>query len=550
MRWFLVMVVGVSFTVLTLLWVSPVGATVPGENGLIAFQSDRDGDYWSDIYTIESDGTDLTRLTHSPFSSKAPTWSPDGQRIAFTQDTGVGFWSIVVMNADGTDQHAITTSPHSLADPAWSPDGSTIAFLNSYPDRRRPPDIFLISVDGSNSRRLTSSDAGDWGPEWSPDGLRIAFGRFTAPDQVLIIDVDGSNEVRLSRDTPPTSEGGQPSWAPHGRTIAVYRGAEPGVRKGNVWLHAVDGSAAPIALADNPSPGFGGNPAWSPDGSLIVAQDGERGLELWNSDGSDSTKLTTYVATDDGGNVGDAEPEWQPVNPYPMGLVDPAFGEWHLRDASGKVVSFFYGNPGDYPFMGDWDCDGIDTPGLYRQSDGYVYLRNSNTQGNADLAFYFGNPGDIPIAGDFNGDGCDTVSIYRPSQSQVFIVNMLGSADTGLGAADHDYYFGDPGDTPFVGDFDGDGTDTIGLYRQTTGFVYYRNTHTQGTADNQFYFGNPQDRFVTNDWNHDGIDSPAIYRPGTTTHYFRFNNTEGNADARYIWGEPDWLPVTGSYTHN
>jgi hypothetical protein len=246
----------------------------------------------------------------------------------------------------------------------------------------------------------------------------------------------------------------------------------------------------------------------------------------------------------------DGFPAWQPVNPYPMGLVDPASGVWHLRDATGEVTSFYYGNPGDYPFMGDWDCDGIDTPGLYRQTDGYVYLRNSNTQGVADLAFFFGNPGDIPIAGDFNGDGCDTVSVYRPSQSQVFVINTLGSADTGLGAADHDYYFGDPGDTPFVGDFDGDGTDTIGLYRQTTGFVYYRNTHTQGTADNQFYFGNPQDRFVAADWNHDGIDTPAVYRPGTTTHYFRFNNTQGDADARYIWGEPDWLPVTGTYTHN
>ena len=46
---------------------------------------------------------------------------------------------------------------------------------------------------------------------------------------------------------------------------------------------------------------------------------------------------------------------------------------------------FYFGNPGDYPFMGDWDCDDVDTPGLYRQSDGYVYLRNSNTQGIADV---------------------------------------------------------------------------------------------------------------------------------------------------------------------
>jgi dipeptidyl aminopeptidase/acylaminoacyl peptidase len=532
MRWCVGIVVAVSVTALTLLWVSPVGATVPGENGLIAFASDRDGDL--EIYVVKPDGTGLTRLTHSSGSDTSPAWSPDGQQIAFVRNTGTGR-SIVVMNADGSDQRVIAAAPSGGSHPAWSPDGSTIAFESVR--HGGVADIYLMSADGSNPRRLAATSTTDWGPEWSPDGLRVAFARGTAEGNVYIIGIDGSNEVRLTPDHP---RGVQPSWAPHGRTIAAsYR---------HVWLHDAEDSVAPIPLAEDPGSDFGENPAWSPDASLIAVQDPDEGLELWRSDGSESFPLTTPKASV--ALTGDIEPAWQPVNPYPMGLVDTIGGVWHLRDATGEVVSFFYGNPGDYPFMGDWDCDGIDTPGLYRQTDGYAYLRNSNTQGVADLAFFFGNPGDVPIVGDFDGDGCDTVSIYRPSQSQVFIVNMLGSADTGLGAADYDYYFGDPGDTPFVGDFDGDGTDTIGLYRQTTGFVYYRNTHTQGTADNQFYFGDPQDRFVTADWNDNGIDSPAIYRPGNTTHYFRFNNTEGNADARYIWGEPDWLPVTGSYTHN
>ncbi|MCJ7781057.1 MAG: hypothetical protein MUQ27_09540, partial [Acidimicrobiia bacterium] len=57
-----------------------------------------------------------------------------------------------------------------------------------------------------------------------------------------------------------------------------------------------------------------------------------------------------------------------------FGLVDPSSGVWHLYDGSTEVGYFYFGNPGDYPMMGDWNCDGIDTPGLYRQSDGYVYL--------------------------------------------------------------------------------------------------------------------------------------------------------------------------------
>jgi hypothetical protein len=119
-----------------------------------------------------------------------------------------------------------------------------------------------------------------------------------------------------------------------------------------------------------------------------------------------------------------------------VGVVDQTQGLWYLRDAgNGATTSFYFGNPGDFPIMGDWDCDGIDTPGLYRRSDGFVYLRNSNTVGVADIPFFFGDPGDIPLAGDFNKDGCDTVSIYRPSQARIFVINELGANDGGLGAA-------------------------------------------------------------------------------------------------------------------
>ncbi|MEX2651740.1 MAG: hypothetical protein WD473_04740 [Acidimicrobiia bacterium] len=128
-----------------------------------------------------------------------------------------------------------------------------------------------------------------------------------------------------------------------------------------------------------------------------------------------------------------------------IGIVDTATGEWYLHNPSdGATTRFFYGNPGDLPMVGDWDCDGDETPGLYRQSDGFVYLRNSNSQGDADIRFFFGNPGDIPLAGDFNGDNCDTVSIYRPSEGRVFINNALGANDGGLGAADFSYLLWQP----------------------------------------------------------------------------------------------------------
>jgi hypothetical protein len=231
-----------------------------------------------------------------------------------------------------------------------------------------------------------------------------------------------------------------------------------------------------------------------------------------------------------------------------VGLADPVTGLWHLMDRDGDVASFYFGNPGDVPFMGDWDCDGIDTPGLYRQSDGFVYLRNANTTGIADIEFFFGNPGDQPIAGDFNGNGCDTVSIYRPAEGRFFIINVLGSASTGLGAAEFDYPFGDPGDKPFVGDFNGNGTDTVGLHRESTGRVYFRNSHTAGVADASFIFGDPGDRFVAGDWTNDGKDTPVLFRSSDKLLYFRFTNTEGVADqVSQPGGEAEWTPVAGYF---
>ncbi len=249
------------------------------------------------------------------------------------------------------------------------------------------------------------------------------------------------------------------------------------------------------------------------------------------------------------GPGGNAEPgpgpDPQPTIHDSVGLADPATGVWRLRSPDSDVSVFYYGNPGDVPLVGDWDCDEIETPGLYRQSDGFVYLRNSNTQGNADLEFYFGDPGDVPLAGDFNGDGCDTVSLYRRSEGRVYVINRLGDGSGGLGAAEYAYYFGNPGDKAFVGDFGGNGTDTIGLHRESTGLVYFRNSNTQGIADFEFYFGDPGDRIIAADWSGDGVDTVGIYRPSVSRFYFRFTNTQGNADAELGWGEPSWFPVAG-----
>jgi hypothetical protein len=233
-----------------------------------------------------------------------------------------------------------------------------------------------------------------------------------------------------------------------------------------------------------------------------------------------------------------------------VGVVDPGNGHWTLRDENTNTKTILYGNPQDEPFMGDWDCDGVDTPGLYRRSDGFAYLRNSNSTGVADITFVFGNPGDLPLIGDFDGDGCDTLSIYRPSEARIYVINRLGTNGGGLGAADLSYDYGNPGDIPVAGDWDGDGSDSAGLRRPSDGFVYLRNSNSTGNADISFFYGDPGDLPVAGDWNDDGIDSFGLFRPGNATFYLKNGNGTGVADLSFALGPSTGVPVSGRFDLN
>jgi hypothetical protein len=224
-----------------------------------------------------------------------------------------------------------------------------------------------------------------------------------------------------------------------------------------------------------------------------------------------------------------------------IGQQDPSKGHWALADSSG-VSSFYFGNPGDVPMTCDWDGDGLDTVGLYRPSNGFLYLRNSNTQGMAEVQIFYGNPSDQPVCGDWNGDGVDTIGIYR-TFTQTF---HLRNSNT-QGVADLSFVFGDPGDEPFAGDWDGDGRDTVGLYRPSTGRVYVTNQNQTGVAEFDVYFGNPGDRFVVGDWDQDGRDSFGIFRPSEVTFYL--TNEIGSATAELVisFGTIDSRPVAGEW---
>jgi Tol biopolymer transport system component len=499
---------------------------------------------YKDVWVMKVDGTGKANLTPSTPSgtNEQPAWSPDGSKIAFTSNRD-GASDIFVMNARGSGVTNLTRSATSTDEEAtWSPDGSAIAFISDRSGASR--DLYVMTTDGSDVRRLTTA-MGAYQPAWSPDGRHILFSSSADGDPDLwMVDPDGSNLGHLT-DSPDTEFAGD--WESVNRPpVAVDDGpfyVRPGVTFAgpSVLVNDSDPDGESLTAKLVTGPSHAASFKFSMDGTFTYRHDGSAVL-------SDSF---TYRAMDTRSGVSSTATVTVKIGvPHTVGLVDPGSGLWRLRDTAGVVTGFYYGVPGDYPFVGDWDCDGEDTVGLYRQSDGYAYLRNSNTQGVADVTFFFGDPGDVPIAGDFNGNGCDTLSIYRPSEARFYIINQLGQDGGGLGAADYSFLFGDAGDKPVVGDWDRDGIDEIGLHRESSGFFYYRNTLSTGIAHGQFYFGDPGDRFVAGDWGIvDGADTPGLFRPSNLVFYFRHDLTQGNADSQFTWtgAGSSWLPVAGDF---
>jgi TolB protein len=170
----------------------------------------------SNIAVINIDGTGLKQLTHDATARNIrPDWSPDGGKIAFARGP-VGNEQIYTMNADGSGVVRLT-NPNSggrANAPDWSPDGRRIVFQSNRgsTDRARVDQIYVMNADGSDQRRLTNYPGQDADPEWSPDGRMIAFERSIEPrkiDQVFVITADGGQPAPL---TALPSASGHPAW--------------------------------------------------------------------------------------------------------------------------------------------------------------------------------------------------------------------------------------------------------------------------------------------------------------------------------------------------
>jgi Tol biopolymer transport system component len=151
------------------------------------------------VWLVDRDGGNLQQLTTNRMDDLAPTWSADGQRIAF--DSYRDFeYSIYVMDADGSSQRKLTTGGNGDWGATIAPAGDTVVFAST---RTGDGDIYAIDLAGQGPYQRLTATAGEREmiPAFNPDGTKIAFvaDRDGGRD-IWAMNPDGSQQVRLSRD--------------------------------------------------------------------------------------------------------------------------------------------------------------------------------------------------------------------------------------------------------------------------------------------------------------------------------------------------------------
>jgi Tol biopolymer transport system component len=314
----------------------------------LAFVSDRVGNY--EIYVIRSDGSSPINVSNNPGNDSKPTWSPNGNLLAF-QSTAFGIRvfdttsEAFIFSSNDPSDEVFSWSPdssriafHSLrnrdnrweiftigindyfeprqltkdsmrdnACAAWSPDGQLIGFTSGDASSvaLSVGDLFVMRPDGSDVRWLAESDDKNWIEcpyfSWSPDSNWIAL--YDLHGLVIVDIATGTTAYPVEADL-CISEA--PSWSPNGKFIAFTSNfCTRQSKEDEIFVLDID-LLEILQLTDNTSSDY--YPVWSPDGKQIAfvsTRDGNREIYLMQANGSEQVNLTNNPAND-------FSPSWQP----------------------------------------------------------------------------------------------------------------------------------------------------------------------------------------------------------------------------------------------
>jgi len=323
--------------------------------------------------------------------------------------------------------------------------------------------------------------------------------------------------------------------------VSFYQGLECRTNTANPAQMSVHGTGRAIDIFIPMAGGAADNTAGDPVANWLITHAERIGIQLviwdrsvWQASLS-GEKLRAYSG--------------------PIPHIDHIHAEVTIEAASKQTAWFHDGGPSQPPYgtpeppkewyvlMGDWDGDGVKTPGMFHIPTHRWILSNHNSGGGVDADFHWGGGStDVPVVGDWNGDGKDTPGLYNLA-THVWTLSNFNAAH----GVDAQFAWGGGLQAPIVGDWNGDGIDTPGLYNPVTHTWTLSNVNAAHGVDAQFAWGGGNDVPVVGDWNGDGKDTPGLYNRDTHTWSLSNFNAPHGVDDKFQWGGGDALPIVGDW---
>jgi hypothetical protein len=265
-----------------------------------------------------------------------------------------------------------------------------------------------------------------------------------------------------------------------------------------------------------------------------------------------------------------------------IGIFRPETGEWFLdHNGNGRwdgcnvdICLKSFGSPGGFPIVGKWSRNGLSNLGIFNSATGTWQL---DTNGNGvwegcsvdTCVSSFGQPGDLPVRRELTGATQTIIGTYTPkitstvrrktvTQQGLWKFDLNGNERLDSCSIDEcDQSFGTQSDLPIVGDWNGTGSEEIGVFKPTTGQWYVDrngNGRWDGCRRDKCFgpFGLEGDLPVVGDWDGTKNIRIGVFRPGTGQWLLDMNGN-GKWDGCQVdtciesFGQQGDLPVTGKW---